>query len=320
MSVSTRWHPSGANDHHGPPPVGRLLAREHAVWRVQQVVDVPLSDDDREIWLQASMPDLHAWRGRPYRIHVQFVAGARPSWARDEVTPLAKLDVPAGFVGMSWRLYPASDRWPSCSCCGEPVPCRAELQDREVEAGLAQVEKLVQRLPGSCWGCGEPITRRQHVVVYPGENLDLPGGPEVRFHTRRRCAYTAQRYELSWIAVDPRRERILTWPQCPGILIVHADGSSECRSGAGPVGTDHVGEPGCAGHLTHDHGCQAACYVGGGWYSSPSEMDGCPRGCSREGHPGTRTTPRPARRPFAVEQLPEPADDRSALRLDEQPL
>jgi hypothetical protein len=188
-----------------------------------------------------------------------------------------------------------------CSCCGEPMPCRAELEDREVTASLKQVEKWAGRLPGCCWGCGEPINRRHKSVAYPGDNLDLPGGPTVVFHTRASCRGWAQAYELRWIAVDPRRERVLTWPKCGGILVVHGDGSSECSSGTGPLGHEHRGEHDCRGHLTHDHGSHAACYVGDRWLARESEMPGCPRGCDRRTHRGTWTTPRPERRPHQPE-------------------
>jgi hypothetical protein len=296
--MTRRWLPTNTNYHLGPPPVGRLMARDHAVWRITAVTTRPLSDADRDMWMEAGMPDIETWPCRPYRVNVEFIAGARPDWARTEepVNGSMKLPAVATYDRASWDLYPESGRWPMCSCCGEPMPCRAELQDREVAAGLAEVEKFAKKMPGCCWACSEPITSRQRAVAYPGDNLDLPGGPPVRFHTRAKCGYDACQYELRWIAVDPRRERILTYPKCSGILVVHANGSSECRSGGTPFGTEASTELECRGHLTHDHGVQQACYVGDAWLEHPSQMPGCPRGCQREGHPGTRTTPRPERR------------------------
>lgn len=296
--MTDRWYGLGTMPHYGPPPIGALLAQDHAVWRITDVTDLPLTNADREVWLEAGMPDAADWRGRPYRVGVEFVAGVRPSWApADGSVQPAHTDAPARkWSGYAWYLYPDSGRWPMCSCCGEPMPCRAELQDREVTESLKRVEEMATKLPGTCWGCGEPITNRQKVVTYPGDNLDLPGGPEVRFHSRRSCWSKATRYELAWIAVDPRRERILTYPKCGGILIVHADGSSECRSGRGPLGEENLGEPDCRGHLTHDHAAHAACYVGDAWLSRPADMPGCPRGCSRENHPGANGTRRPDRR------------------------
>lgn len=295
------WVPLGAYPAYDVPPPGAVIAREHAVWRITAVTDTPLTDKDREVWLDANMPDLATWRGRPRQVDVEWVGGARPDWAKPDgpVQP-ARLTLPAAtYRSDAWYAYPTG-RWAQCSCCGEPMPCRAKIQDDEVEAGLKRVEKLTSRVPGACWACEEPVTRRQKAVRYPGENLDLPGGPEPTFHTRQQCVGAAQAYERRWVAEDPRRERILTYPKCGGNLIVHADGSSECQSGMKPLGGDAVSERECEGHLTHDHAVFAACYVGDAWLEHPSQMPGCPRGCSREDHPGTRTSPRPERRQSAT--------------------
>lgn len=295
--MTSTWSPLQATLQRRPKP-GDVIARDHAVWQVTAVADVPLSDADRDVWLEAGMPDLASWNGRPYRVDVDWVAGARPDWAAADGPVPARMDVPAErYPRHRWEVY-RSGRWPRCSCCGEPMPCRAELEDREVTAALKQVEKWAKRLPGCCWGCGEPISRRQKSVTYAGDNLDLPGGLEVRFHVRSGCFHYATRYELRWIAVDPRRERVLTWPKCGGILVVHSDGSSECMSGPGLVG-EHAGEPDCRGHLTHDHAAHQACYVGSAYLSPVADMPGCPRGCDRNNHPGTRTTARPPRVAYA---------------------
>lgn len=295
--IRRRWSPLGTHTALDIPAVGSLIAREHAVWRIVNVTDLPLTDGDREVWLDANMPDLETWRGRPRRVDVQWLGGARPDWANPNgPVQAAHLTLPAAtYRAEDWHVYP-SGRWAQCSCCGEPMPCRAELQDREVNASLKQMEEFAARVPGSCWACGEPVSRRQKAVRYPGVNLDLPGGLEPVFHSRQQCAGAAKEYELRWIVEDPRRERILTYPKCGGILTVHADGSSECRSGQTVLGTEAVSDPECQGHLTHDHGAHAACYVGDGWLEHPSQMSTCPRGCSRENHPGTRTSPRPERR------------------------
>jgi len=265
------WSPLGANRIYDVPPVGALVALGHGVWRVTAV------EHD------------------PGRLHAEWVGGARPAWAEpDQPNLTGRIDDPRR--GSCWYVYPASGRWPMCSCCGEPMPCRNEMQDRTVGHALATVEKWATRRPGGCWGCGEPITGRQKTVEYPGENLDLPGSDAPRFHTRRQCWGAATAYERRWIAVDPRRERILTYPRCDGILIVHGDGSSECTPGRNVEGAEKTGEPDCRGHLTHDHGTYSACYVAGRWFADPSEWETCPRGCSRLGHPGTATSPRPLTR------------------------
>lgn len=162
---------------------------------------------------------------------------------------------------------------------------------------MTRLAILATKLPGHCWACNEPFSHRQRSVVYDGDNLDLPGGPEVKFHTRAKCHSRAQAYELRWIAEDPRRERVLTYPKCGGILIVHADGTSECRSGKKPVGGESVSEPDCRGHLTHDHGMEVSCYVGDDYWAGEGRFPGCPRGCQPDRHAGTGAqSRRPERR------------------------
>lgn len=295
MNVSRalrKWVPFGAYHRHGQPKVGELLGHEHGVWQVTEVVKLPLSDADRDRWLESGMPDLGTWWRRPYEVHVVQVGGVRPGWAAEGAvkgTMTPNLERHAG-----WYVYPGG-RWAQCSCCGEPMPCRAELEDREVTSALNRIDKLARRRPGCCWCCEEEVSSRQKAVVYDGDNLDLPGGPQVRFHTRRSCWHQATRYEERWLAVDPRRERILTWPKCGGLLLVHADGSSECLSAPGPLGRECSSAPDCQGHLTHDHGTQSACYVSAAGMALAPDMPGCTRGCDPNSRHGTWTTPRPPR-------------------------
>jgi hypothetical protein len=277
-------------EHKHRPEAGDLIAQDHAVWRVEQVADLPLDDADRQKWLDHGMPDPETWPQRPYQVNAEWVGGKEPAWSkRGGSRKLGIIRVPAGKY-TSWRVY-QGERWPQCSCCGEPMPCRAELEDRQVTASLDSLARLEAIPPGACWACAEPITTRQKTVTYPGENLDLPGGQQVYFHTRRGCVRQAHEYEERWVAADPRRERILTWPHCDGILVVHADGSSECQPGQTQLRGEVKPQPDCRGHLTHDHSAHQACYIG---------ESGCLRGCSPEGHPGTRTTPRPERREPSV--------------------
>ena len=258
------------------PETGELIAHKHAVWRVVRVEDLPLSDADRDVWLNAGMPDPEIWLARPYRITLDWVAGAKPPWAKDgDDRKRGTISVPARAHPW-WHVY-TSERWPQCSCCGEPMPCRAELEDEQVATSLDRVAKMEAIPPGACWACAEPISTRQKAVTYPGDNLNLPGAHAPSFHTRSNCLPAAHAYEERWVAADPRRERILTWPACNGSLIVHGDGSTECFGG--------VLE--CRGHATHDHLHIQACF---------RQSHGCPRECPTENHPGTRPAPRPARR------------------------
>jgi hypothetical protein len=291
------WYPSLTQSRYDRPEAGQVIAYRHAVWKVTQVKDVPLGDDDKELWLKRGMPDLETWRGRPYKVSVGWLGGAKPSWF-DEVGEIKTGSVViAAEAYMTWYVYD-DGRWPQCSCCGEPMPCRAALEDEQVNSSLDRVAKLEAIPPGVCWACSEPITTRQKSVTYPGDNIDLPGGQEPSFHTRQQCRGSAERYERKWIAADPRRERILTWPKCGGILVVHADGSSDCVSGRSPLGGDEcVSQPDCEGHLTHDHGSIRACYVHEDYMRPSAWGEGrCPRGCDPASHHGTRMLSRPERR------------------------
>jgi hypothetical protein len=295
------WTPLGTRRHYDRPKAGQLIAQAHTVWRVTNVQDVALDDADRDRWLKRGMPDPETWKQRPYEVKLEWIGGAEPPWIKESTRGAIRVSAEA-FT--TWDVY-ASGRWPQCSCCGEPMPCHAELEDRQVTTGLDKIEKLEAIPYGACWACSEPITTRQKSVTYPGDNIDLPGGQQPHFHTRRQCRGSAELYERKWIAADPRRERVLTWPKCGGILIVHADGSSDCVSGRSPLGGDEcVSQPDCEGHLTHDHGSIRACYVHED-YMRPSEWgkDRCPRGCDPASHHGTRMLHRPERRQPSTDGL-----------------
>ena len=276
------WHARETHAHWGPPPQGALVAINHGVWRVAQVEDLPVfTDDDRQAWLDVGMPDIPTWRGRPHHLVLEHVGGHRPAGPR----LTRRVAAVASHTGNTWEVYPDSGRWPMCSCCGEPMPCRAEIADWEVNRAARRMDELEARLPGCCWSCSEPITTRQRSVAYPGDNLDMPGGIPVRFHRRRRCWAAATRYERRWIDADPRNERILTWPRCGGLLVVHADGTSQCRP---HPAAQLVPAGNCQGHLTHDHRNLSTCRGMGD--------DRCDRGCDHTERWGiSRLAPRPER-------------------------
>jgi hypothetical protein len=193
LRFSGQWHPLGAERGHvfGKPPVGRLLAYSHAVWRVVSVTDGPIP------------PDASEWDRPPYAVDLDWVAGADPPWHSEHPDEtVGTLDIPFR-ASPTWHVYPESDRWAACSCCGEPAPCRAEMQDRQIDAGMERVADLMAIPPGACWACKEPITKRQDSVTYPGENYLLPGAPPPRFHTRQACIGSALRYEEDWIYGGP---------------------------------------------------------------------------------------------------------------------
>lgn len=267
--VPREWYPECAQryvmeDEKPFPPAGSVIGYARGVWRVtasRYLTEIEWNDADRERYRSLGQRDRLAWRWAPYRVEVEFVGGILPDAFKASVSdaPTGALDVHADRRSPDWWVYPHG-RWPRCSCCGEPMPCRAELTDLRVDAGAERFEELASRLPGCCWGCGEPVTRRQKTVRYVGDNLDLPGGPAVVFHARSSCHYAASKYEERWLKANPSRSRIITYPKCPASLYWHADGSSECGSG----------HPDCQGHRSHQHGHQAGCgHIPGG----------CPRGC-----------------------------------------
>jgi hypothetical protein len=125
-------------------------------------------------------------------------------------------------------------------------------------------------LPGCCWSCAEPITSRQGFRVFLGPNVLLPTAlDDPAFHTRQACREGARSYEEAWVRADPSRPRSLLTLFCEGTVIVHGDGSAEC------FGAKDSECP----NVRARHRTSAACYY---------QSHGCPRGCSRSGHPGTR--------------------------------
>jgi hypothetical protein len=259
--VTRKWYPLGTHRSYETrrPSPGTLLAQAHAVWRVVSVTDL-----DRKAWTD----DDKANPARPpFRVNVNFVGGKQPTRTLDEKgEPLVFHQDVHALQWTPWDVYQGG-RWPQCSCCGEPMPCRAEMQDQDIDAAMTRVEKLTKRMPGCCWACEGPITSRQKSILYVGDNLELPGGPDVRFHLRSDCAEVARRYELLWLSMDHTRRRMLTAPACSGSLMWHQDGTLECVDGA----------PECQGR-THAHRYQATCYNLRGRDSDP-----CAKGCSRHG-------------------------------------
>lgn len=250
------WRPQLTDGSRDRPGTGDLIAKDHAVWRVLEVRDVDRTPEEETDWVEAGKPK---WTKTPYVVEVAWVGGVEPR--RIAKNGVFCVRIPAG-AWVSWDVY-RGERWPMCSCCREPMPCRAEMEDRQVTAALDRVETLTRRLPGCCWACGDPISRRQQSIVYVGDNLDLPGGPDVRFHLRASCLGAAAAYERKWLSVDHTRRRMLTWPECEGAQVFHADGSTECVGDAR--------DPDCLEGTrdSHRHSYQTVCSVG----------DVCARGC-----------------------------------------
>lgn len=239
--------------------VGLLVGIQRKVWRI---VDVkPLSPGNwseraAEEWVKAGSPD--PWERTPVMVLAVPVGGGKRGGITIEPWDYAP----------SWNVVP--EHFAVCSQCGEPAPC-AEYEG-EVEA-VYEMGKMAERMAvpdGWCPGCSQPISSRQKVHWFPGPNLlNLLAADGVAFHQRRECRWSAAEYEGRWVAADPTRERSLLTLKCEGTVVVHDDGSAECWGAA---------DSDCPS-IYAEHRCHTACYA---------QTHGCPRGCTKVGHPGIR--------------------------------
>jgi hypothetical protein len=237
------------------PPVGAVIGFRRKPYRVLAIDEVHpanWTDEERDAWQQEGMPD--PWPRAPFRVRVQPMPAGRPSGMR--VGPLHYV---------TWHLLP--EHYAVCVSCGEVAPCVELSNQRKAEQAMDRLERLANVLPGCCWGCSEPVTARQKTHTFVGENVWMPTAPSPVFHARQRCRSSAAAYEEAWVAADPRRHRSLLTLRCTGSVVVHQDGTAECF---GAVESD------CPDIRAH-HRYIAACYA---------QSHGCPRGCTRQGHPG----------------------------------
>lgn len=200
---------------------GDLIMSHRRPWRVLEVRAVPVIDwdeHDRAYYDRAcewprSPASEETWDRRPVYLIVVPADGGK----RHHVKRRPYAYGPA---------YVIPEHYPVCRECGELYPCR-ELEIRaEAAREMKELDKYEKVLPGTCWGCFEPITHRQDAIRFEGENLFLPGAPQVVFHARRSkgCRSAAISYEERWVkAGEGRRPRL----SCPGKLVIHVDGA-EC--------------------------------------------------------------------------------------------
>lgn len=177
-AVGTLWKPWGAVRVDGVPAAGSLVADDHTVWRVVEVVELDCDPD---------------WPGaRTHELVLQSLTG-----------PRASRRVPTGPYS-AWWAY--ADRYPVCSCCGEPPPCREQLADEAVERALDRMRRF--ELAGVCPACGQPVTARQRAATFP-DNIEIPLGPPVTFHLApAACRRAAAAYQRAWLACFPDRPEI----------------------------------------------------------------------------------------------------------------
>lgn len=221
------WRPVGSRaEWHHRPPAGIIIVLQRQPWRVIEAREInPANWTEAEQAAYVSQYPADStnavapeeWPQRPWVMVLDPLPAGKRRHARVHGGRTAK---------RQFDVLP--EHYPVCNQCLELVPCRHVTTDRAVEAGQAKLDRLTALSVDSCWGCSEPITRRQKSIGFEGENLLLPGGPSpVRFHTRRDCYWSASDYEKKWIGADPRRAWRLS---CPGDLVHHYDGPA-CSEG-----------------------------------------------------------------------------------------
>jgi hypothetical protein len=158
-----------------------------------------------------------------------------------------------------------------CVDCRLLWPCPCDDRNKTTAAAMAEVDRLAAVLPGCCWACGEPVTARHRSIKFDGDNLLLPGGGTVAFHTShsrkatrgqgdRTCRSEAEKYEERWVAAQPgRRVRL----RCEGVEFRHYGDVAECTEGDRCPGS-------WATHRSHAH-CTTQVFQ-----SSRHLVPGCP--------------------------------------------
>lgn len=225
------WQPEGGERRHWRDvQAGDLLIIGREVWRVIENRPDPAADWDEEDRrhfepFKRQGASEEEWQFRPRCLVAEPARGGGEK--HFEVKP---------YRGRQARTYVLHPHYPVCADCGKPWPCPELDITREVRKQSKEFERLAAILPGCCWGCGEPVTRRQMSVQFGGENLLLPGGAPPVFHLRAKgtCAWQAMKYEEQWVAAEPGRKWRL---QCPGRMIRHLDGG-ECDAWPDCPGTE----------------------------------------------------------------------------------
>lgn len=279
------------------PPVGAVIcwiaSREAIrVTRIDEIHQANWADDTRKAWAAAGEPAWETWAGRERGVGYQPVTGGKERARR--LCPW--------WNGEQWA--PLTQPYPACVECGLLWPCPCDDRNREAAEALAEVERLAAILPGCCWACNEPITGRHHSIVFDGENLLLPGGGPVAFHTSYsrkaarpgrygalHCRGEAEKYEDRWVfAGEGRRVRL----RCGGVQHRHYGGFVECSLLDDCPGPD-------ASHRAWHH-CTTQAYTGGANYVPGEEID------PNELRPPTRCAGKGCRGRSPADQLGSPAE------------
>lgn len=215
-SLPYQWWPDGTRWTHRVPKPGTLIAYEHAVYEALPAVPAP---------------------GETAAL---MVRARQVSGRSAEVGQV--VDLPGGgngrpHYGTGWDVYPTA-HWVACGRCLEPVPCREVMQAAYARAQTARMNRYTE--PGVCPACQEPVNANQRSVTFP-DNLEVPGGPPVTFHTgRQECRrFGALNYQDRWLAADAARVPLIgehdPYPGVPNrtqreLLALAARGDLRCHS------------------------------------------------------------------------------------------
>ncbi len=229
---------------HLVPDVGQLIGwissrKPWRVFRIDEIHQANWCDATLKTWQKEGRPPWETWAGREIGIGVEPPRSPSPN-GRDR----RALRLCPWWSGEQW--IPLTDPYPACVSCGLLWPCPCDDRNKEAAAAMADFERVAAILPGCCWGCGQPIAGRQRSITFDGDNLLLPGGGTVAFHTshsrkaargpsgNQTCRSEAEAYEERWVAADPGRLRRL---HCPGIQYRHGT-YTDCTEGDRCPGED----------------------------------------------------------------------------------
>lgn len=175
--MGSLWQPWGAVRVDGVPELGAWLAADHVVWHVVAVTEWPAHSE---------YPGAYT-----HELTAEALTGA-PASRR----------VLAGPYGAWWTYR---GRYPVCSCCGEPAPCRRTITDEAVEQLVTRMRRF--EVAGVCPACGLPVSSGQPSVTFP-DNVEVPLGPPVTFHLApARCRREAAAYPRMSLADYPQVQR-----------------------------------------------------------------------------------------------------------------
>lgn len=221
MTGHRSWRPYGARTIWSRPEPGSLVATRRAVFRIIEYrpyhADQWTADDHERV-------RQYGPEAAPYHIVL------RPAHITSD-DPRARDHDKSYTIRSShyrWHVY-SDEHFPVCATCGDPMPCREQTASEETAAELKHMTRF--ETPGVCPACREPITARQKFRMFE-ENVIVPLGSPVTFHTRGSCYRELMDYEDKWVAADPAHRRSSRPPVCDGTAIIHVGtGTYECRAG-----------------------------------------------------------------------------------------